>query len=297
MYGAVHITSVLRGSHAHKVVERKHDRLPTFGIGKHWDEDGWRSLGRELVDQGYLVADPRHHGLSVTDRGAGVLFKGQPVLMAAPEGRPLFRTRQAQEQANPELFERLREVRRQLAEDRGVAAFVILPDRTLRAMASGLPRTRDALRQAPGVGEYKVAAFGQVFLDAIEEYVARTGATPASAAAAPPQRLRMSLSDSAHETLRMFREGMAASQIASERGLAETTIQEHLTMAVEAEELDRIDLLVSPRKQTAIVSAFNELGSQSLSPVKERLGEDYSFGELRVVRAWIRRQASTRTDD
>lgn len=87
------------------------------------------------------------------------------------------------------------------------------------------------------------------------------------------------------DTLELFRQGMNLEEIASARGLVRSTIEGHLVEAMEAGERVEIERLVSPEKLAEIRRAMELLGSELLGPVMEYLGEGYTYGELRLVRA------------
>jgi ATP-dependent DNA helicase RecQ len=290
-FGGAHIADVLRGSRGKRVLERRHDQLSTFGIGRHWDELRWRSLTQELIRLGYIHQN-EHGSLSITSAGREAVKTGVSVHMAEQETKPRFRTRESVDQPNPDLFDRLRELRREIADGRGVAPYVIFHDRPLRAMAAQLPETRDALRLIPGVGEHKVLGFGAQFLERIAQYVRETGATPVALPEPATRPLSRSTSGSASETAALFEQGKTVGEIAEERGMSVRTIEGHITTALEAGQALNVDRLVTAEKRAAIMEAFDELGWEYLAPVKERLGESYSYGELQVTRALIRSEGA-----
>jgi ATP-dependent DNA helicase RecQ len=144
------------------------------------------------------------------------------------------------------------------------------------------------------VGERKALDFGEAVLECVAGYVRETGALPVEEPARPPRtRSTGTVSSSAQASLDLFKSGLGVEEIAAERGLAASTIEGHLAEALEAGEVVDLDRLVSEEKRSATAEAMAELGPAYLAPVKERLGEGYTYGELRLVRAVLNRQAAT----
>ena len=132
------------------------------------------------------------------------------------------------------LFDRLRTVRRTLADERNVPAYVIFSDVALREMARTYPTTRPEFRRIPGVGEQKLKDFAEPFLGAITEYLASNPRQTFAAATAPVVSRRLALNDSESETLRRFQAGASIEEIARARGFVRSTIAMHLALAIES---------------------------------------------------------------
>jgi ATP-dependent DNA helicase RecQ len=176
--GLHHVVDVLLGRATENVQRWEHDYLTTFGIGKELTRERWLGIGRELERCGLLRQAPGGFSvLELTAQGRTVLTERQPVLLPAPAA-PLPRagkrrravaervapSRSAASSGEAETFELLRALRKRIADERDVPAYVIFPDSTLRAMARELPRNATELRAIPGVGDKKLVAFGDEFL-------------------------------------------------------------------------------------------------------------------------------------
>lgn len=291
-FGASHVIAVLRGSQNKRILSFGHQRLPTFGIGRERTEDQWRDLVQALIQGGYLTQDPdAFNALRVTERGRAVLFADERVTMRVRW--PATREMGEAMPAHPALFESLRTLRKQLADEQSVPPYVIFHDRALREMASALPASRAELLGVPGIGEHKARTYGDPFLAAIADYVREEGATPVpSGPVAKRSRLRGELSESAADSVKRFRQGDDVEQIAAERSLAHTTVIRHLLDAMDVGERLDIGRLVPPLKQRAIAEAFRDLGVSPLKPVLERLGPAYTYDELRIVRSSMALESS-----
>ncbi|MGH2449054.1 MAG: DNA helicase RecQ [Chloroflexota bacterium] len=285
-FGANHVINVLRGSEAQSVIQRGHHKLSTHGIGKDRSEQDWRELARQLSHDGYVRADPdRYNGLVLTERGERVLFGSERVVVRV---RTVAEATESQ-QAQPHwvLFERLRVLRKQLADARDVAPYMIFSDNSLRHIAANLPQDRTDLLQLPGVGEKKADDFGDVFLGCVAAYAHETGAT---AEPLPPPDHAAEWNASTAATVRLFKVGLDVKRIAKTRKLTESTISEHLTSAILVGEQVDLDRLVAPERRRAIEDAIRQVGSDLLRPIKDQLGDSYAYDEIRLVRAdWLAR--------
>ncbi|MDP6566125.1 MAG: DNA helicase RecQ [Alphaproteobacteria bacterium] len=179
-FGAAHIVDVLRGADTAKIAKFAHERLPAYGAGAEWPKAQWHSVIRQLVAANHLVLDIQGHGgLSLTSGGHELLAgqggfryrqdewrrKKQPArtAAAAPPEAEL-------DPAETSLLMALKELRRRLAGERGVPAYVVFHDRSLADMARRRPQSVADFGQIHGVGEAKSRDFAEVFLAAIAEH-------------------------------------------------------------------------------------------------------------------------------
>jgi ATP-dependent DNA helicase RecQ len=214
-FGMQYVIDVLRGGRGERLVSNGHDRLSTWGIGADLSRGAWESILHQLIHRGYLLQDiERYSVLRITERARALLRGAETVTLARPRepardgdgarsprlaaavagdlsdseafaSRSRRRSRRAQlasaagEEFDEELFERLRALRKRLADEQGKPAYVVFSDATLAAMCRQLPRTEDELLAVSGVGRHKLERYGAVFLRAIagggEEEVASEG--------------------------------------------------------------------------------------------------------------------------
>ena len=182
-YGIGYVIDVLRGVANEKIMARGHDRISTYGIGAEVSRDHWQSLIRQLIHRGYLGQDIARFSVLQLAESAWPLLRGeQTLILARPRTRvPSKKQRQAAERAaraagvaamepDEELFARLRTLRKQLAGRQNVPAYVVFSDATLAEMAARKPRSHAALLDVNGVGQTKLARYGDDFLEAIAEH-------------------------------------------------------------------------------------------------------------------------------
>jgi ATP-dependent DNA helicase RecQ len=172
-FGAAYIIDILRGARTERVLSAGHDALSVYGIGKHRRVDEWRNLARALLHQGLInQAQDGYSVLSLNAHSWPVLRGEQPVNIArqVKPGRHSKEGTRAST-ADDSLFERLRVLRKRLADEHGLPPYVIFHDSTLREMAEHMPRDLDQFAALPGVGQAKLARYGEQFIAAVRDFM------------------------------------------------------------------------------------------------------------------------------
>ncbi|MBX2809403.1 MAG: DNA helicase RecQ [Cellvibrionaceae bacterium] len=173
-FGAGHVIDVLRGANNDKVQQFGHQRLSTYGIGKAISANEWRSIFRQLVVRGFLEVDASGYGSLRLTAASRPLLRGEQAI----ELRKELKTRKAplrQQQVDIAdedlgLWQALRQCRKRLADEHNVPPYVIFHDRTLKDMILRRPTSADELLNINGIGDRKLAQFGEAFLDVIAEF-------------------------------------------------------------------------------------------------------------------------------
>ena len=179
-FGPGHVIDVLLGKHSEKVDRHGHATLSTFGIGGELTATQWRSVVRQLLVRGYLIADAERFGaLRLTPRSRPLL-RGNEALQLRHDPMIAAKTRKPRVDRpvgvdDAALWEALRACRKRLADARNVPAYVIFPDATLAAMIALRPTNRDELLAISGVGKAKLEKFGDAFLAVLNASDAQTG--------------------------------------------------------------------------------------------------------------------------
>jgi ATP-dependent DNA helicase RecQ len=172
--GLNHIVDVLLGADTDKIRRWGHAQLTTYGIGREISRPEWAAVGRELIRFGHVaVSEGEYATLELTAGGLAILRARTPVLLTKPLAVPKARRtrREGDEACDEILFDRLRGLRKRLADERGVPAYIIFGDTTLRAMARAYPQSVEQMDGIPGVGEKKRAEFGEGFAREIAAYL------------------------------------------------------------------------------------------------------------------------------
>ena len=247
---------VLRGSARQDLRKNGFDRVKTYGAGRDMSTYDWTQYFGQLISLGYLyVAHEDYNKLRLAPAARRVLFDGEQVELVQFQ---TIKERKAQEEkktakraaaprSRDSLFELLREVRRSLAKDAAIPPYLIFSDKTLEEMAAAAPTSELGMARISGVGEVKLARFGDHFLQAIRNYA---GEKEGTAAAAVPEtremrendirkvkkaedRARRGATPTHLVTYKQYMGGASIRDIASERGLKPTTTYSHLAKAYE----------------------------------------------------------------
>ena len=281
-FGIAHVAAVLRGSRAKKVIDAGHDKLSVYGVAPDFSRDEIRSISRQLIDVGLLAqTDGEYRTLAVTAAGREFL-----------RSRATLRLTRKKERANTGsleydrgLFELLRDVRRALAKERGVPPYVVFGDASLVQMAYFAPQSRESFARITGVGATKLEEYGEVFVKHISEYAEEHGLEERQRPLASRKSRSVRRPGSTYaKTLELLRQGLPLTEIADQRGLSPGTVIGHLErLADHGEEID-VRHLLEPERFDSIKQAFERAETLWLSEVKDALGGEYSYDEIRLAR-------------
>ena len=179
-FGTEHLANVLIGDNSEAVEKFGHDCLPTFGVGKEFGKQEWRSIFRQLHGAGVIALDITGYGTwTVTDAGRRVLKGAEKITLRKDTLKPGRKAARAVANAtaladgaagDTELFEALRRRRSALAKEQRVAAYVVFADKTLIDMARRKPKNAAEMAAVHGVGEAKLKQYGEVFLEIIRQH-------------------------------------------------------------------------------------------------------------------------------
>ncbi|BAZ10180.1 ATP-dependent DNA helicase [Calothrix sp. NIES-4071] len=289
-FGMTHVIDILRGAKTEKIKLYEHDKLSTYGIGKDKTVNEWRTLARSLLQQGFL--EQTTDGYSVLKLNAQsweIMRRQRTVFIVVPAAQKVAVQEISGNNVEIELlFQRLRSLRKKLADAQGVAPYVIFADSTLKLMAQSRPQTKEAFSKLSGVGNHKLAEYGSQFVNEICAYCRENNL------ASEKQEITPIANNAATSTeimsLQLHQEGLSINEIAKKRNLKPSTVMRHLIDLMDKNHDIDINLLVPVQKQQVIWKVLNTLGDISLTPVKEYLGSDYSFEEIRLVKSrWKRK--------
>jgi ATP-dependent DNA helicase RecQ len=289
-FGLNQIVEVLTGADTENVRKWQHEKLSTYGIGQEHTRPQWKTIGRELVRLGFVrQAEDKFNVLALTPQGLALLKQRKRVTLTKPVSAPEPKTRRIGDIACDEvLFEQLRQLRKRLADQRGVPPYIVFSDVSLRQMARDYPTSEREFTRISGVGEKKLREFGSVFLSEISAHLqSRPRQIFAEESFAAPVRApaRARLDDTARETLRRFQSGQLPETIAAQRSLSIGTIYGHLADALSAGENIDLRRFMTTAQEAEIKDAFAKVGASALSPAFELLGGRYEYGLLRLARA------------
>ncbi|WP_446340440.1 DNA helicase RecQ [Coleofasciculus chthonoplastes] len=282
-FGMTHIIDVLRGSRKKKVEQNGHHLLSTYGIGRDKSVDAWKMLARSLLHQGLMdETTDGYRVLKLNKRSWEVLRKQRSVHIAITQ-TPVAKALSDVSPRTAEielLFERLQKLRKQIADIQSVPPYVIFADSSLKLMAQMKPKTLEEFAQISGVTAHKLTQYGERFVSEVREFC-------------QGQKLPVPLpSNSQMVTLQLYQQGLSIEEIAEKRGYVPSTILTHLSELIEQNQPIDLNRLVASERQKLILQAIQNVGTNSLRSLREQLGEDYSYGEIRLVRSWWIREKS-----
>ena len=300
--GINHAVEVLTGANTEKIRRWEHDTLSTYGIGKDHPRPEWAEIARQLVSLGYAtMSSDNYQTVSVSEKGRQLLGDRAPVTLtrlpgAGEAGSVAAVARAGTVACDEGLFERLRALRKRLADEREVPPYVVFGDRTLRQIAREYPTTDTAFLDMPGVGSRKAVDFGTAFLAAVAEWLAANERLdfPREKSAASTKRSMKSesgVSPTALESLHHYRDGVSIDRIAAMRNVKRRTICTHLAQAIQHGMLDAPARdFYTEAEEKAIAAAVAKHGLDSLGPVHTALDRKIDYEKLHFYRAFATRK-------
>jgi ATP-dependent DNA helicase RecQ len=281
------LIDVLRGSGKREVMERGYQNIKTYGAGREIPYLEWQHYLLQLLNYGYIeIAHDDHNFIKLMPASKRVLFESEEVPLVR------FATLKERQKAEKEkakaakverhgvrddLFEKLRQLRKQLAQERGVPPYIIFNDATLEEMAAVRPMTDEEMKRISGVGERKLHLYGSYFIDAIIEYVG-----PAAS------RGNTSTYQITHD---LYQRGLSVSEIADKRQLNEGTVYSHLAILYEKGYDITLNELVSPAEVEQVLKSLRYLQEPyKLKDIYEYLDEQVAYHKIRLALAHSKRQ-------
>jgi len=294
-FGATHIANVLRGRNLEAIRERGHDRLTTFGLLREMSQGRVTSYINQLVDRGALRRAPGSMPTIGMGEHARAVLKGEldPRLVRAIDSAASRKSKGADlESADPitsELFEALRVIRRSIAQEKNIPAYMIFGDRTLLVMAKRRPVTPAAMRGVPGVGDQKAREFADRFVAEIQDFCRARGIEGADQADETLARNAATEADSepvrrnaTREQLdQMWERGATPQEACEYTKLKISTVAKYLEEYIEETKPADISAWVDPKTYAAIIDAAAKTGADRLKPIFEFLGETVPYEQIR----------------
>jgi ATP-dependent DNA helicase RecQ len=293
-FGLSYLIDFLRGSQA-KTIRDEHKNLKTYGVGADISKNNWFDYFNDLMSQGYLEqSGGQFPVITLTEKSLEVLRGNERVELikvTVKEETKHSLVSEVSHEYFKDLFDALKQVRTIFARRENVPPYVVFSDATLVEMATYLPQTEMEMRKISGVGDLKLEKYGVEFLSEIIDYCKDNNLASRIDLKSPKRERKSATKRSANGkdtfqvTLEMFKSGLSIPEIASARGLSKQTIETHLVKFIPTGEI-AIDDLVQENKIEIIRNALIKFSdSSALSPVKDFLGEDYSYCEIRAVMA------------
>jgi len=295
-FGQTYVIDFLRGSKAERI-KPWHKNIKTYGIGKDISKKEWQQYFRELIELKLLrIEEHKYAILKLTNKSMEVL-KGNMKIELIKEDK-IYESEIEEINYDIKIFEILKVLRTEIAKSENVPPYVVFSDKTLIELSQKLPTKIDKLLSISGFGEVKTKRYGHKIISCINEYLAEedieielTGLnnTQYFDNSIKKDKKRKVKTNTIIQTLNLWNEGKSIIEISRERELKESTIESHIASLIE---LDLIELseFVATERKNIIQNAIKQVGGEALTPIKIELGDDYSFGEIKMVWADIKKE-------
>lgn len=302
-FGLRQIVDVLRGANTQKVRDSRHNLLPIYGKGSALSVDEWTSIGRSLLRQGCLGERKENYSTLYLNARSQQILSGDVAFYVQQMVRPKVTASVSSTSISPvaviendplatALFQQLRTLRKRLADEMGVPPYVIFPDATLWAMVHSLPVNQSEFLRLPGVGQQKLNAYSAPFIAEMQSYLqqypefgaALHSPVTEKKSSAPVGVVR-------RNAIELAKQGFDANEIARACSRQPSTIVDYLIEGLESGEVFELTPFVSADHYTPIYDALQRSEDGKLRPIKDQLGEGYSYNEIRFVRAQISAEA------
>jgi ATP-dependent DNA helicase RecQ len=286
-FGVSYVVEVLTGARTERIKNRRHDSLPEYGSLRELGRETVQDVVYQLVNQGVFERTDGDRPVLKPSRLARQVVQGS--LTVSLQAPMRVATKRAPEQERPltedvrRLFELLRLERRAIADEQGVAPFIVFGDGTLYELARTRPTRLDTFAGVKGVGEQKLAQLGQRFIDVIAAYCRERGLPTNLGIASRAQTPSTNNSASRALAFKLFERGCSIDDVVSQTGRARSTVCSYLEDFVGETKPQSVDAWVDPHLYRRIETAAKQAGGAFLRPVFEALNSEVSYDDIRVV--------------
>lgn len=280
------LVDILRGSRNRNVIQFGYERLPTFGVGNDLRNEEWVEYISQMLNSGIMdIAYDEAHSFKLNPVSRQVLKGERKVDLV--RFIPLSERKSREEELLPKekakheiirdaLFERLRRLRKQMADALGIPPYVVFSDATLSEMAQRKPVSEAQMKAISGIADERFKRYGEAFIKEIVDF-AKENTKPGT---------RVATGLTFVETLEMFNQGFSVAAIAEKRGLNTTTIISHLIRLKEEGNDINLKSLIDTRACEKIIQAAQEIQvgkNDPMKPLFELLNEQFDYGQIRLA--------------
>ena len=296
-FGGDYTASVLIGSREKRILENKHDALSTYGLLSDYRKRVVRDWIEQLISQDYIAKTGEYNVLNVTEKGWRVLRGTEtPRLLKPSEKKPMKSKAEIDSWQGVDrgLFETLRGHRALIARNKGVPAFVIFGDASLRDMARRRPSSLGGFLGVHGVGQKKSRDYGREFVDLIRQYCQShaLGMDAASSFNESAVKSRFTIGGKPKKVNQakefafgLFRKKMLLGEIAARVGRVESTVVQYLEEFIEQEGIEGVEPWVDEATVNRVAQAAERVGVERLKPIFDHLNGQVSYAEIRICLA------------
>jgi ATP-dependent DNA helicase RecQ len=276
-FGISLVAQVLKGSKNKRIKQMNFEQLSTYGLMNKRTEKEIVEVINRLAAEGYLALTEGQYPIVKLTKQAYFVLKGEEKVYQKEQ------LKQERILVDNSLFEKLRELRKELSTREQIPPYIIFPDSTLREMSMVCPMDEQAMLGVKGIGEAKMQKYGNMFLDVIIAYVNEHG-IPETTVEKKADKKRDEESEPSYLlSYQLFQDGLSISEIAKERELTSTTVENHLMRAVQDGQSVEWTRLIPEQYEALIIEAIDKVGAEKLKPIKEALPDEVSYTAIKAV--------------
>lgn len=298
------LIQILRGAQTIEVYEQKFNLIKTYGVGKEHGYEEWRHYINQLLNYGVIeIAYDENFKLKITSFGNDILFGKFPLSLTkyvAPVKVSKFNfveEVQTNSVAVPSDIQLFQTLRKEIADEKSVPAYIIFSDATLKNMAELRPRNEEEMMSVSGVGLQKLENFGDIFLKAIEDFEKINGEKTRDNtffnSNRKSNRIKKAPNVSTYKiTMDLLNSGMTPEEITTQRNLNFTTICSHIAkLIVDGNLIDTSKLIDSKEVETIKAATTKVESLEKLQPMFEYFNNEMPYYKIRLAFAIIQREA------
>jgi ATP-dependent DNA helicase RecQ len=290
-FGAEHIVDVLLGADTERIRRWRHAELSTYGLMKGANRKTLTNMLYQLLDGGLLERSAEERPVFRLNDASWEVLRGKRTVQLLQPKSEVQKTRfdkESWEGVERGLFESLRRLRRQVADERNVPAYLLFSDATLREMARVRPGSPSALVGIRGVGERKLADLGDRFLELIATYWRAHNLPLDTVTSRGTRRERIRKSNDTKETaFELFAKGASVELVTAKTGRVPGTAWSYLAEFIQSRRPERLEPWVDTKTYGAVASAVSKLGASTLKPLFDHLGGKVPYEKIRAVVAHL----------
>lgn len=296
-FGTKYVIDVLRGSRSQTIQQRGHDTLSTYRLMPECSEEQLKFYIDSLVNMGFLTLSEGNYPVLKWNEFSRAVSRGEVKVLFRKKifkDTKVSATSKTNINFDSKLFNRLRQLRLETAQIEQVPPYVVFSDRALQEMARDFPQEREAFLEINGVGPTKWQKYGEEFLADIRAYclenniAAKPSRTISTKSEPIKKDTKVKPNPSIQETYNFYQRGKSISEISKIRGMAIGTIVEHLADLIQFGNDIDINKLINLEKRESIEKVIVEVGGDKLKPIKEKLPEDITYDDIRLVWAYLK---------
>lgn len=286
-FGSGVIADVLRGANSKKLKDMGFDKLSTYGIMQEYSPETIKELIAYLIAESYIdIRGDKYPVLALNSKAYSLLRNNEELYIKRLIAKEQPASQKVEARIDRELFERLRLLRKEIAEEHGVPPFVVFSDTALNDMCRKLPTSGEAFLGVSGVGKFKLEKFGDRFIEVILQYVEENGINSQERDTAKKENKssgREPKKDTRLITYELYTSGKTVDEICRERGLTQITVEGHLIDCLDRGLPLEYECFIPKNMEREIMTAIQVYGTERLKTIKEALPPEVTYTAIRFA--------------